>query len=117
MTSPGPWPLIPSQFSAGDVSLSKFYKKTLILRQRVRPPESKNFASAVPVFFVSLRWKGKRMETIYNLVPEVVVEQPKPPMYRSKHDPKAPLAGSTFGIQGTTQVRCLLRNVQKAGAP
>ena len=57
------------------------------------------------------------METIYNLVPEVVVERPKPPMYRSKHDPKAPLAGSTFGIQGTTQVRCLLRNVQKAGAP
>ena len=45
-------------------------------------------------------------ETIYNLVPEVVVERPKPPMYRSKHDPKAPLAGSTFGIQGTTQV-CL----------
>ena len=38
------------------------------------------------------------METIYNLVPEVVVERPKPPMYRSKHDPKAPLAGSTFGI-------------------
>ena len=46
-----------------------------------------------------------RMETIYNLVPEVVVERPKPPMYRSMHDPKAPLAGSTFGIQGTTQVR------------
>ena len=44
------------------------------------------------------------METIYNLVPEVVVERPKPPMYRSKHDPKAPLAGSTFGIQGTTQL-------------
>jgi hypothetical protein len=44
------------------------------------------------------------METIYNLVPEVVVERPKPPMYRSMHDPKAPLAGSTFGIQGTTQL-------------
>jgi len=43
-------------------------------------------------------------ESIYNLVPEQYVEQPKPPMYRSQHDPRAPVTGSTFGTQGTTQL-------------
>jgi hypothetical protein len=36
-------------------------------------------------------------ETIYNLVPREVVVPEKEPMYRSKHDPKTPLTGSTFG--------------------
>lgn len=44
------------------------------------------------------------MENIYNLVPEQVVERPKPPMYRSRHDPTAPVPCSTFGTQGTTQL-------------
>lgn len=44
------------------------------------------------------------MESIYNLVPEQVVERPKPPMYRSRHDPSAPVPCSTFGMQGTTQL-------------
>jgi len=44
------------------------------------------------------------MESIYNLVPEPVVVKEKPPMYRSKHDPKAAVAGSTFGTHGTTQL-------------
>ena len=67
------------------------------------------------------------MESIYNLVPEQVraiaalpfaptlrtsprarasqyVEPAKPAMYRSKHDPNAPVTGSTFGTQGTTQL-------------
>ncbi|GMH84191.1 hypothetical protein TrVE_jg7131 [Triparma verrucosa] len=42
------------------------------------------------------------MESIYNLVPEPYVEPYKPPMYRSKYDPKAPLTSSTFGLRGTT---------------
>mmetsp|Transcript_11733 Transcript_11733/g.23348 ORF Transcript_11733/g.23348 Transcript_11733/m.23348 type:complete len:264 (+) Transcript_11733:34-825(+) len=42
------------------------------------------------------------MESIYNLVPEKYVEPYKPPMYRSKYDPKAPLTSSTFGLHGTT---------------
>ena len=44
------------------------------------------------------------MESIYNLVPEQYVEPAKPAMYRSKHDPNAPVTGSTFGTQGTTQL-------------
>lgn len=43
-------------------------------------------------------------ESIYNLVPEQYVEQAKPPMYRSRHDPTAPVTGSTFGTHGTTQL-------------
>jgi len=43
-------------------------------------------------------------ESIYNLVPHEYVEPPKPKMYRSKHDPKTPVTGSTFGIHGTTQL-------------
>lgn len=42
------------------------------------------------------------MESIYNLVPEPYVEPQKPPMYRSKYDPNAPLTSSTFGLHGTT---------------
>jgi hypothetical protein len=37
-------------------------------------------------------------ESIYNLVPEIHVTPPKPPMYHSKFDPKStPITGSTFG--------------------
>jgi len=36
-------------------------------------------------------------ESIYNLVPEPYTEPVKPPIYRSKYDPKAPLTSSTFG--------------------
>lgn len=43
-------------------------------------------------------------ESIYNLVPEQYVEPAKPAMYRSKHDPNAPVTGSTFGTHGTTQL-------------
>ena len=41
-------------------------------------------------------------ESIYNLVPTPYVEPAKPPMYRSKYDPQAPLTSSTFGLHGTT---------------
>jgi len=47
---------------------------------------------------------SRTMESIYNLVPEQFVEPPKPPMYRSKHDPAAPVTGSTFGTHGNTQL-------------
>lgn len=43
-------------------------------------------------------------ESIYNLVPEEHVPVVKPPMYRSRHDPTAPLTGSTFGLKGTTRL-------------
>ena len=36
-------------------------------------------------------------ESIYNLVPEEQAPVVKPPMYRSMHDPKGPIVGSTFG--------------------
>lgn len=40
----------------------------------------------------------KKWETVYNLVPEQVEVPVKPPMYRSRHDPKSmALAGSTLG--------------------
>lgn len=42
-------------------------------------------------------------ESIYNLVPQVHIVPPKPPMYHSKFDPKTtPIAGSTFGCSGST---------------
>jgi hypothetical protein len=38
------------------------------------------------------------MESIYNLVPVEVEVPVKPPLYRSRHDPKlADIAGSTIG--------------------
>jgi hypothetical protein len=40
-------------------------------------------------------------ESIYNLIPKPTKEELKKPIYRSKHDPKAPLTGSTFGLHGT----------------
>lgn len=43
-------------------------------------------------------------ESIFNLVPVEVEVYQKPPMYRSTHNPKVDLAGSTIGIQGTTQL-------------
>ncbi|KAJ8604981.1 hypothetical protein CTAYLR_006895 [Chrysophaeum taylorii] len=42
-------------------------------------------------------------ESIYNLVPVEIENPAKPKMYRSMHDPKTPVTGSTFGIRGTTQ--------------
>ena len=44
-------------------------------------------------------------ESIYNLVPEEYVALKKPPMYRSRHDPAAPVSGSTFGTHGTTMLK------------
>jgi len=55
------------------------------------------------------------MESIYNLVPETYVEVKKPPMYRSKHDPKGPVTGSTLGTFGTTKLNGAGR-IQKKGA-
>uniref|UniRef100_A0A7S2Y1M7 Enkurin domain-containing protein n=1 Tax=Fibrocapsa japonica TaxID=94617 RepID=A0A7S2Y1M7_9STRA len=43
-------------------------------------------------------------ESIYRLVPQEYVEVKKPAMYRSKHDPRAPVTGSTFGTHGNTQL-------------
>jgi len=43
-------------------------------------------------------------ESIFNLVPVEAEVYNKPSMYRSTHHPKAELAGSTIGIQGTTQL-------------
>lgn len=43
-------------------------------------------------------------ESIFNLVPIEIAEEARPPMYRSKHDPKTKISGSTFGIHGTTQL-------------
>lgn len=43
-------------------------------------------------------------ESIYNMVPVEVEVHQKPAMYRSKHDPKSDLAGSTIGFQGTSQL-------------
>jgi len=41
---------------------------------------------------------GFTMESIYNLVPVEVEVPVKPPLYRSRHDPKlADIAGSTIG--------------------
>lgn len=45
----------------------------------------------------------EREENILNLVPKVIPPTIKPPMYRSKHDFRAPLTGSTIGTFGTTQ--------------
>lgn len=42
-------------------------------------------------------------ESIYNLIPREYVPVSKPPMYRSRHDPTAPVTGSTFGTHGTTR--------------
>jgi len=43
-------------------------------------------------------------ESIYNLVPEIYQEIKKPPMYRSRHDPKSKPTGSSFGCSGTTRL-------------
>jgi len=43
-------------------------------------------------------------ESLFNLVPIEVPESERPPMYRSKHDPKTKITGSTFGTHGTTQL-------------
>jgi hypothetical protein len=36
-------------------------------------------------------------ESIYNLIPPEYKAPVKEPIHRSKHDPQAPLTGSTFG--------------------
>lgn len=48
--------------------------------------------------------KAAEMESIYNLVPVEVETYEKPPMYRSKHNPKGEISCSTFGATGTTQL-------------
>jgi len=46
----------------------------------------------------------EKMESIYNHVPVPVETYEKPPMYRSKHNPKGEITYSTFGATGTTQL-------------
>lgn len=46
----------------------------------------------------------QREESIYNLIPKIVVQPPKPERYRSKHDPTTKPTGSTFGAHGKTLV-------------
>ena len=41
-------------------------------------------------------------ESIYNLIPKPLSEEPRKKLYRSRYDPNAPLTGSTFGLHGTT---------------
>ena len=44
-------------------------------------------------------------ENIYKLVEKPKAEErQKGPLYKSKYDPKGPLIGSTFGMEGTTAV-------------
>jgi hypothetical protein len=43
-------------------------------------------------------------ESIYKFVEQPKPEEPKKEIYRSKCDPKGPLIGSTFCMQGTTAV-------------
>ena len=43
-------------------------------------------------------------ESIYKFVEQPKPEEPKKEIYRSKFDPKGPLIGSTFCMQGTTAV-------------
>ena len=43
-------------------------------------------------------------ESIYNLVPRAEVVKEKAPLYRSKHNPKKPVTGSTFCTKGTTRI-------------
>eukprot|EP01062_Namystynia_karyoxenos_P033469 TRINITY_DN24635_c0_g1_i1.p1 TRINITY_DN24635_c0_g1~~TRINITY_DN24635_c0_g1_i1.p1 ORF type:complete len:304 (+),score=122.27 TRINITY_DN24635_c0_g1_i1:106-1017(+) len=42
-------------------------------------------------------------ESVYNLIPAPEVVQEKPPIYRSKHNPKVPPSYSTFGTAGTSK--------------
>eukprot|EP00756_Hemistasia_phaeocysticola_P012688 Hpha_TRINITY_DN15222_c5_g8::TRINITY_DN15222_c5_g8_i1::g.66856::m.66856 len=42
-------------------------------------------------------------ESVYNLIPDPEQIQAKPPIYRSKHNPKAPPSYSTFGTAGTSK--------------
>jgi len=42
-------------------------------------------------------------ESVYNLIPDPEHIQAKPPIYRSKHNPKAPPSYSTFGTAGTSK--------------
>jgi len=43
-------------------------------------------------------------ESIYKFVEEPKPPKPKKEIYKSKYDPKGPLIGSTFCMQGTTVV-------------
>lgn len=45
----------------------------------------------------------KQEETIYNIVERVIPEPPKPPIYRSKHDPKMAPSCSTFKTTNTSK--------------
>ena len=49
--------------------------------------------------------KGKEVEeSIYNLISKSKINECKKEQYRSKHNPNAPLVGSTFGLHGTTEI-------------
>jgi len=55
-------------------------------------------------------------ESIYNLVQREYYVPEKQPMYRSTHDPAAPLTGSTFGCQGNTRLPGAGTSIKKASA-
>jgi hypothetical protein len=44
------------------------------------------------------------MESIYNLIPRSEIAEEKEPMYRSKHNPRNPVTGSTFCTTTTTRL-------------
>ena len=43
-------------------------------------------------------------ESIYNLISKSKINECKKEQYKSKHNPNAPLVGSTFGLHGTTEI-------------
>jgi len=50
-----------------------------------------------------MAYHHKQEETIYNIVERVIPEPPKPPIYRSKHDPKMAPSCSTFKTTNTSK--------------
>eukprot|EP00929_Paragymnodinium_shiwhaense_P020501 TRINITY_DN1364_c0_g2_i1.p1 TRINITY_DN1364_c0_g2~~TRINITY_DN1364_c0_g2_i1.p1 ORF type:complete len:282 (+),score=73.50 TRINITY_DN1364_c0_g2_i1:83-928(+) len=44
-------------------------------------------------------------ESIYNIIPPKLVQQEKPPMYRSRYSPRIPPTASTFHTKGSTYPR------------
>ena len=65
------------------------------------------FSTLALVFFYTRKdtaSEPKMSESIYKFVEQPKQEEPKGEIYRSKYDPKGPLIGSTFCMQGTTAV-------------
>ena len=76
-------------------------RRPTFLRRRPPPPA----ARAARRRRRRARTPGTKKRTTHPSPPPAqYVEPPKPRMYRSKHDPKTPVTGSTFGIHGTTQL-------------